>query len=442
MIAKRNLGILLLMITAILALPSATVAHEIPVDVTIHIFLKPEGQRLRMIVRVPMAALRDIDYPKRGGEAYLDIGREEPSLRTAAMLWIENNTKIFEDGRLLPTPALASVRASINSDRSIATYEEALAHLMAPPLPPETEFNWMQGLLDILFEYPIQSDRAKFSINPEYARLGIHTMTIVRFMPPDGSVRALQFSGDPGLVHLDPSWMQAAGTFVKLGFEHILDGTDHLLFLFCLVIPFRKFRQLVMVVTAFTVAHSVTLIASAYDMAPGMLWFPPLVETLIAMSILYMALENIVGSNVHRRWIITFAFGLIHGFGFSFALRETLQFAGSYMLTSLLAFNVGVELGQLLVLALLIPALELFFRRAVQERIGTIILSAIVAHTAWHWMTERWSVLRQFEIQMPEFNTALVVLLIRWAMIILVLGGLAWGVSLIVKRRDSRLQSS
>src|ERR1051326_8945271 len=92
----------------------------------------------------------------------------------------------------------------------------------------------------------------------------------------------------------NPSWTQAAGQFVKLGFEHILDGTDHLLFLFCLVIPFRRLRSLVAVVTSFTVAHSITLIASAYNIAPDALWFPPLIETLIATSIVYMALENIV----------------------------------------------------------------------------------------------------------------------------------------------------
>jgi len=102
-----------------------------------------------------------------------------------------------------------------------------------------------------------------------------------------------------------------------LGFFHILDGTDHLLFLFCLVIPFRRFRALIPVVTAFTVAHSITLIASAYNLAPDALWFPPLIETLIAMSIVYMALENIVGgATVQRRWMITFGFGLVHGFGF------------------------------------------------------------------------------------------------------------------------------
>ena len=110
-----------------------------------------------------------------------------------------------------------------------------------------------------------------------------------------------------------------------------------------------------------------------------------------------MALENIVGTaSVHRRWIITFGFGLVHGFGFSFALHETLQFAGSHLVTSLLAFNVGVELGQVLVLLVLVPALALLFRYVVAERMGTIILSALVAHTGWHWMLERFEILRKF----------------------------------------------
>src|SRR5581483_8925750 len=133
----------------------------------------------------------------------------------------------------------------------------------------------------------------------------------------------------------------------------------------------RRLRALIPIVTAFTLAHSITLIASAYDFAPGALWFPPLVETLIAASIVYMALENIAGAgNAHRRWMIAFGFGLVHGFGFSFALRETLQFAGSHLLASLLSFNLGVELGQLFVLVLFIPVLDLLFRYAVAERMG------------------------------------------------------------------------
>jgi HupE/UreJ protein len=149
------------------------------------------------------------------------------------------------------------------------------------------------------------------------------------------------------------------------------------------------------------------------------------VETLIAASIVYMALENIVGPRPGRRWMITFAFGLVHGFGFSFGLRRTLQFAGSHLLTSLLAFNVGVELGQLLVLVLLVPLLVVF-RRAVPERTGTIVLSALVAHGGWHWMTERAARLGQFPFQWPAVDAALLAGLLRWLMLLVAAAGVAW----------------
>jgi uncharacterized membrane-anchored protein YitT (DUF2179 family) len=211
-----------------------------------------------------------------------------------------------------------------------------------------------------------------------------------------------------------------------LGFTHILDGFDHLLFLLCLVIPFRQIRALIAVVTAFTVAHSITLIASAFGLAPDTLWFPPLVETLIAASIVYMALENIIGAQLHRRWLITFGFGLIHGFGFSFALRETLQFGGTHLLTSLLAFNVGVELGQILVLLLLIPALALLYRFGVRERMATIILSVLVAHTGWHWMTDRAAVLSQYDMVWPTLDLSLLLSATGWLLLIMALAGLSW----------------
>ena len=378
--------------------------------------LKPEGQRLRLLVRVPLVAMRDMAYPQRGSVDLLDLARAEQTLRDAATLWIADDIELYEDDVRLEYPRVVEVRASLAGDRSFTSYDEALAHVTGPRLPDDAEFFWSQGLLDILFEYPIRSDQSKFSIRPKLARLGIRTVTVLRFLPPGGAVRAFEFVGDPGLVRLDPRWHQAALQFVKLGFSHILDGIDHLLFLFCLVIPFRRFRSLVAVVTSFTVAHSITLIASAYNLAPDALWFPPLIETLIATSIVYMALENIVFAERKLedglscglacvRWLCV-RFGLVHGFGFSFALRQTLQFAGSHLLTSLLSFNIGVELGQLLVLVLLIPGA----RSAVPLRRGGADghdhpVGARRAH-AWHWMTERFGVLRQFRFEWPVIDAA------------------------------------
>jgi len=428
------------LLALLLVLPRGAVAHDIPNDVTIQLFLKPGGQRLQLLVRVPLKAIRDINFPERAG--YLDLAQVDPLLPDAARLWISDFIELYEGEDRLPKPRVVATRISLESDRSFASYEQALAHILGPKLALDTNVVWNQTMFDVLFEYPIHSDRSEFSIHPGLARLGLRTITVLRFLPP-GVLRAFEFNGDPGLVRLDPRWHQAALQFVKLGFLHILEGTDHLLFLFCLVIPFRRFRALIPIVTSFTVAHSITLIASAYKLGPDALWFPPLIETLIAISIVYMALENIVGAhNVQRRWMITFGFGLVHGFGFSFALRETLQFAGSHLLTSLLSFNVGVELGQLLVLVLLIPALEALFRFAVAERMGTIILSALVAHTGWHWMLERGERLSQFRFQWPMITAALLASALRWTMAIVILSGLVWLVSVVLRYRAARLRET
>ena len=428
-----------------LALGSAASAHDIPADVTVQAFVKPAGTRLQLLVRVPLRAMRDVNFPLRG-QGFLDLARADVFLRDAASIWIAGNIEIYEEHARVSPPGLTAVRVSLPSDRSFLSYAEALAHVSGPRLPVNTDIPSDQAMMDVLFEYPIASERSNFSIRPTFARLGLRVVTALRFLPPGGAVRALEFTGDPGLVRLDPRWHQVAFRFIRFGFAHILDGTDHLLFLLCLVIPFRRIRPLVAVVTAFTVAHSLTLIASAWNSGPDGLWFPPFVETLIAASILYMALENISLAARRdgdrdatafswardRRWMMAFGFGLVHGLGFSFALRESLQFAGSHLLTSLLSFNVGVELGQLAVLAVMVPALHLLFRFVVPERIGTIILSALVAHTAWHWTADRWGRLRQFA--WPAMDAALLATVARGLMLLVLVGIVVWTVGVLVRR--------
>ena len=421
-------------VAVVIAASARAIAHDIPNAIVVQAFLKPEGERLRFLVRVPLQAMRDIDVPQRG-PGYLDLARAEDALRTAATVWIAREVALYEEETRLGAPELVSVRVSLPSDRSFQEYDTALAHITGPPLPENTELYWEQGVLDAWLEYPIASDRSRLAIDPGLRPLAQRVTIALRLLTPDGRARAFELHDDPGLVRLDPRWHQAAARFVRSGFEHILSGTDHLLFLLCLVIPLRRVGTLVAVVTSFTVAHSVTLVASAYDLAPGSLWFPPLVETLIATSIVYMAIENIVGANVIRRWLITFAFGLVHGFGFSFALRDSLQFAGSHLLTSLLSFNLGVELGQLVVLAAILPALNVAFRFVVAERMGTIILSALVAHTAWHWTTERGAQLLQFP--WPAADAVLLMGLVRWAMAIVALAATIWLARVLIRLKPA-----
>jgi hypothetical protein len=407
---------------ALACLAPAAAAHDVPDDVKIQAFVKPSGRVLQLLVRVPLAAMNEVDVPRRG-PGYLDLARADAALRTAATLWLADNIEIREGDERLPAPKLVDARVTLPSDRSFVSFESALAHVQGPRLPERLDLYWNQQLLDVLFEYPIGSERSEFSIHPRLARLGLRVSTVLRFLPPGGEARAFEYHGDPGLIRLDPRWHQAALLFVKMGFVHILEGADHLLFLLCLVIPLRRLWPVVIVATAFTVAHSVTLIAAALGYVPGGLWFPPLIETLIAVSILYMAVENVFSSDPRRRWLLALGFGLVHGFGFSFALRENLQFAGSHLLASLLSFNVGVELGQVLVLALLVPLIVLLFR-CVPEKAGTVVLSVLIGHTAWHWMLERGETLAKFPL--PALDAAALASALRWVMAVLIAGALAW----------------
>ena len=413
------------------AFSSLAAAHDIPADVRINAFFRPAGDRLEWLIRMPLASLLDADFPLRG-PGYLDVARADDAIRAGIKVWLTDNIEVYENGAVLPKPRVVAALVTLPSDKSFASFAEARAHVLGPPLANDLDLYWSQQLLDVLLEYPIQSDRSDFSVEMHVERLGMAVTTALRFLPPGGAVRAFEFRGDPGLVYLDPRWHQAVLRFVVEGFWHILDGTDHLLFLACLVIPFRRLRPLIIIVTSFTVAHSITLLASAFGIAPDALWFPPLIEMLIAVTIVFMALENIVGGNPGRRWIYAFAFGLIHGFGFSFALREQLQFAGDHLVTSLLGFNLGVEIGQLTVLLVMVPALELLFKYVVAERIGVIILSALVAHTGWHWMLDRGEQLSKYSF--PKLDAAFFASLMRGAMAALILAAIVWLVSGLVRR--------
>jgi hypothetical protein len=134
-----------------------------------------------------------------------------------------------------------------------------------------------------------------------------------------------------------------------------------------------------------------------------------------------MALENIIGVDVGRRVLITCLFGLVHGFGFSYGLQENLQFAGTHLVVSLLGFNVGIEIGQILIVAVMLPALAVVRRFLLPGRVGMIILSAIVADTGWHWMIDRGDVL--LKVEWPRLSVAGLAILALWIASIAVAAG-------------------
>jgi hypothetical protein len=402
-------------------------AHTIDVSKIMNAFVKIEPGQAHLVIRIPMEMLQGLPFPLKGDE--YDLAAAEP-VAEIGLLTLTDAFVLLENGERL-TASETKGRLSPNADRSFEKYEAAIAHTDQPALPTEQIFR-NAASFDIHFTYSISSPDSDFQLEPQFAAdLGAVPKLLLRYMAKGETSRAMIISAGADRFTLDPAWYAAAGSFVWLGINHILSGIDHLLFLFCLVIPFKRMRGLIAVITAFTLAHSVTLFASAFRLAPQGAWFPPFVETAIAASILYMALENIVGPDLRRRWLITGLFGLVHGFGFADILTEQLQFAGSYLVLSLFSFNVGIEIGQMAVLLLMLPFLVLC-RRFVRDRVVVIFFSALASAMAGYWMIERFEVLRQ-----QEWPSAMEVIgLLRWPALLLLVAAAG---RFLIRRAPDRL---
>ncbi len=203
----------------------------------------------------------------------------------------------------------------------------------------------------------------------------------------------------------DPQWIfrpdvaqrgSVLGAYLRLGVEHILTGYDHLAFVLALVIASRRVRALFVVVTAFTLAHSITLASAAFGVfdLPGRL-----VEPVIALSIAWVGARNVLPRAPKRVWPEAFGFGLVHGLGFAGAVRETLA-AEPEKLRALVGFNAGVELGQLAVVAVALGVLALLRRAfdapSADEHARTLApvavrrsAAACIAMLGVYWFVER-----------------------------------------------------
>jgi hydrogenase/urease accessory protein HupE len=233
----------------------------------------------------------------------------------------------------------------------------------------------LPGRLAIVF-------RLFFNLDPAHKHLGK-----VQY---DDHIETFLLTADRREFTIDVSAASARGSvvpawhFLRLGVAHILAGYDHLLFLLALLLAGGRLRQLVKIVTAFTLAHSLTLILATL----GVVELPArLVESVIALSIIYVAAENFFITQLNRRWIVTFVFGLVHGFGFYGVLRD-LQLPQQALVLSLCAFNVGVEVGQVMIVTLCYPALVLLGRQRWRQRV-IAALSLVIGALGLYWFVER-----------------------------------------------------
>jgi hydrogenase/urease accessory protein HupE len=202
--------------------------------------------------------------------------------------------------------------------------------------------------------------------------------------------RLLEAGAERFEIPVDAAWKPRpapVGRFLTLGIEHILTGWDHLVFLAGILLAGASGRTALRIITSFTVAHSITLGLGALGVVT-----PPsrLVEPAIALSIVYVGLENVFSHNLERRWLLTFAFGLTHGFGFASALRE-LRFDAQPggVLVPLVSFNFGVELGQLAVAMLLLPVVWRLRERPGFATRWVPAASVLIALAGLYWFFER-----------------------------------------------------
>lgn len=189
-----------------------------------------------------------------------------------------------------------------------------------------------------------------------------------------------------------PSLLSTLQRYLVTGIEHIFLGYDHIAFLVAVVLWARRLVPVVKIVTAFTIAHSITLSLATLNVVvvPA-----TIVEPAIAASIVYVAMENFFTRNIDGRWRVTFAFGLIHGFGFAGALRE-IGLPTNAVVTALAAFNIGVEIGQVAIVSIVVPALIALDRlmavdRTKPVRVAPLVyaLSALITVLGSYWFLTR-----------------------------------------------------
>ena len=239
----------------------------------------------------------------------------------------------------------------------------------------------------IEIDFTCDASHGRLDITEDWrAFLGDHYQTLGNLRTPSGE-RQVIFGEESRSVTVDINRTVATGwfDFVKLGIEHILTGYDHLLFLVALLATARGAWSVVRIVTAFTLAHSVTLSVAAL----GIVTIPDrIIEPLIAATIVWVALENLFAAEPdRRRWIWSFGFGLVHGFGFASVLGE-LGLKGATLVRGLVGFNVGVEIGQLIFVAVFLPAL-MWLSRGRGAWLTPRIASLAVAAIGTYWLVER-----------------------------------------------------
>jgi hypothetical protein len=408
---------------AVLALPRWALANgsDLPPEVVLQGLVKPEDGRVQLLLRLPLTLLANFSPPKRG-PGYLDLDRINTTLRQVAAA-TGRQIELSVDGKTL-APTTRELRLSLSSDRSFASYANALAHLQGPPLPADTDLFWNQGFLDLRFEYQVPSPSSNIWVRANVPDLGNRLKLRLEYLPAGEPPRALEIAGDAGWIPLNPRWYDAAWLFVKSGFVNTFT-LERFLFILCLVAPFRRFPSLLAIALAYTALQALTLTAAAEgalaDAEIG--WLPLLSITVYGAAVLMLAIGNLAVPRLRPRYFIASLVGAFAGFGLGRLLTDAAPFMGTHSIVAVVAFNVGVPLGVVACLVVAFVAVRLLFATPMGPLLGVIVVSALLGHASWHWMIDGGrEFIRQLGQTPPASFWSALAVVVPWFIPVLVVG--------------------
>ncbi len=357
----KKISIIFIMLSVFFTLSSAVTAHDLDASYSIW-SIKEDGIVIAMYLKQSLLmSIGDID---KNNDQVLTEKELEDALPTIIQPYFDSKLSVYLDGKKYPVV--------IND---IKTDETGQVKFICSVDYDEKRFNFTRVKIDYqLFYKETNNGHQNFAYISTPATGDDLLDFIFDYNTP-------VWEGD---VIKKASLLNNIKQFVILGIKHILTGYDHILFLLALVVISLSFKEVLQIITSFTLAHSITLFLAALKIVN---LNPRFVESVIALSICYIAFENMYFNKAHHRWSVAFGFGLIHGFGFA-SILQNFNITRDNFISSLLSFNAGVELGQLTIFLVLLPVLWLLGKATDYKKVS-FSLSLVVFILGFIWLVER-----------------------------------------------------
>jgi HupE / UreJ protein len=377
-------------VVAVLVAPAAANAHPLAFS-GFDVWAGERDVRVDFKLDVP-SVLSVLDRAHPGAKpASLGTIRDQ---RSTVFDYLAANFHIGNDGQPCTPELPADLLVHAGTNKVLTTARFRCAGALDLLTSESTMFNEQSPAPEVVCNFHYQRALEHYFFNKGVPVAQIPVRKLLQVLPAViDTTRPFEMARPPPGTDLGGGPARAApaahgGGFVAFlgqGILHILGGFDHVLFVVLLVIAARTPRQLVLIVSSFTIAHSITLVLGTFDLVRAS---PRLVEPLIALTIIYVAIENIVRRAPPARPAVTFGFGLVHGLGFSAALRE-LGLPARALVGPLVGFNAGVELGQLTIVLPLLPLMVWLRRRDQSFRRVSLAINAVVGLVACVWFVRR-----------------------------------------------------